>query len=138
MENTPPTVGAPEGNQNRMKWKTPEERIAACEKVCQELENGYPKIYLETADWDTIERYMKDFPIEFPAERIQNAIRNGQKKLLTIGYSGMLGKIPGFVPRTWEFVTQNMTGWKLRSDLTSDDKKIEAPVLYIPGEENDK
>lgn len=125
----PRPEGAPIGNTNRMRWKTPEERIKACEELCKELEEGLPKEYLDIADWDTIERYMRDFPVEFPSEKVEAAIRHGIKKIVRLGYGGMSGKVEGFVPRTWEFITQNMTHWKLRHDNTTNNKDLPTPIL---------
>jgi len=121
--------GGPVGNNKRMKWKTPEERLIACDLLCKELEQGLPKEYLDIADWQTVERYMRDFPVEFDTERIEAAIRHGIRKLVNLGYVGMSGKVDGFVPRTWEFITQNMTHWKLRHDNTTNNKDLPAPIL---------
>lgn len=125
-------VGAPEGNTNAMKYKTPEERRALCEKFCSYLKAGKPKNYFPDCDFDTIQRYMKDFPIDFPTEQIEAAEREGKQKLIEVGYAGMLGKVPGFREKTWQFIVQNMTDWRLRKDVTTDGEKIEQTVIYRP------
>lgn len=130
--------GAPEGNQNATKWKTPEERIKACKEYCKYLEKGKPKEYFPLAGPATINDYIKNFPIEFDSEMIEKSERIGKEKLINIGYAGMTGNIKGFNSRTWEFVVQNMTRWKLRTDVTTDDEKLASPLPYLPAKDNEK
>lgn len=126
--------GAPDGNNNRQKWKTAAERIQACKDIVLELEGGMPSEYLRTADWDTIVRYMKDYPVEFPSTVIADAIRVGKASLISTGYAGITGNVKSFNANAWKFAVMNMTNWKLKSDMTSDGQKIEMPVLHIPEE----
>ena len=117
-----------------LKWKTPAARRKACEDYCAHLRAGKPKEYFPAAATETIKYYIEQFPEDFAIENISAAEREGRMKLIDIGYAGMLGKVPGFKEKTWQFIAQNMTHWKLRTDITSDDDKIEAPILYIPEE----
>lgn len=117
-----------------LKWKTPASRRQACLEYCNYLKSGKPKEYYPAADTATIKYYIDTFSEDFNIVDIAEAEREGKSKLLDIGYAGMLGKIPGFRDKTWQFVIQNMTHWKLRTDITSDDEKIESPILYIPEE----
>lgn len=124
--------GAPNGNTNAMKYPTPEDRQNLCKRFCDYLRTGKPRTYFPECDYDTISRYMKDFSVDFPPEDVEAAAREGQDRLLGIGYMGMTGKIDGFKEKTWQFIIQNMTNWKLRTDVTSDDKKVEPTILYVP------
>lgn len=126
-----PAAGT-QDNNFAMKWKTEEERRAACKEYCDYLRKGLPKEYYGPAGPETIKTYIKNYPMDFDTEEITRAEREGKQKLIEIGYAGMLGKIPKFQSRTWEFVTQNMTHFKLRQDMTSNDEKIEGVVLYKP------
>lgn len=120
------------GNNYAMKFKTSEERQALCQRYIKHLKEGRPKEYFPDADPQTIRRYMHDFPEDFDTESVEQAEREGKNTLLAIGYAGMTGKIPGFNSKTWQFIIQNMTHWKLKTDMTSDGEKIEPLVIYKP------
>jgi|tagenome__1003787_1003787.scaffolds.fasta_scaffold20989793_15 hypothetical protein len=121
-------AGAPRGNSNRLRWKTSEERQVACAVICKELEAGRPKEYLVTADWDTVERYIRNFPEDFPHEDIQTAVRTGINKLIAVGYAGMTGQVPGWSASAWIMMVMNRTNWRLRGDVTS--ASPETPQSY--------
>ena len=95
-----------EGGHNR-KWKTPEERIAACKRYCEYLRRGFSKCYYPEAREDTIKRYMDVYPNEFVKEKIEDAERAGLGRIESIGFDGMMGKVPGFSASTWIFITKN-------------------------------
>ena len=125
---------ATEGNVRALKWKTSKKRMVACREYCEYLKTGKPKEYYPKASPETIKSYQEKYPIEFDTDMIEEAEREGLSAIISVGYNGMLGKIPGFSSRTWEFIVQNMTHWKLRSDFTSKNDKMEAPIIYIPEE----
>lgn len=124
-------AGAPFGNQNKMKWKTPEERQSICNEICEHLKKGYSQDSFPAADWDTVERYIKDFPEDFDNNKIKESLREGRKLMETLGIQGTAGKLKGFNAKSWEFIMQNKYGWKLRNDVTSNEESITL-LLDIP------
>jgi hypothetical protein len=98
---------APKGNNYKMKWKTKKERKAAFEVVCIHLKKGLSKECFPLADWDTVERYIKDFPEDFPTEKINEAMRMGQMEWELIGMNGAKGEIQGFNAASWIFNMKN-------------------------------
>ena len=100
-------MAAPKGNNYRMKWKTKKEREEAFALVYDHLAAGYSKESFPYADWDTVERYCKDFPKEFPSEKLAEAMRIQRFEWESIGMDGAKGKIPGFNAASWIFNMKN-------------------------------
>ena len=117
---------------NAEKWKTAEERILACEAYCKYLERGRSKMYYPEADENTIQRYIKKYPAEFRAEKIADAERRGLAYIESLGFQGVTGRIPGFNPTTWIFITKNKLGWRDKQDITTNDDKISTVHVYKP------
>ena len=105
-------TGAPPGNTNAMKWSTPEERKAACERLCKHLRSGLSLQSFVEADEDTIKRYMKDFPLDFGTAEVKEAIRASRLFWEMVGVNGTLGKIKNFNASSWKFNMANRHGWK--------------------------
>lgn len=122
--------------QGNEKFPTPESRAQLFEDYIKYMESGKPKDYFPQADPETMSRYFKVYESEIGTElklRLEQAERVGQSKLLDIGYAGMLGKIPGFKEKTWQFIAMNRTKFKIRSDETSGDEKIDnKTVIMMP------
>lgn len=104
------------GNQNNKKWKTPKERQEAFEAVCQHLAAGYSKESFPLADWDTVEAYCKEFPIDFPPEKLKEAMRRQQAGWEKIGMDGARGEIEGFNATSWIFNMKNRFNWRDKQD----------------------
>lgn len=100
-------MGAPKGNNYKMKWKTSEERKRICELVCEHIASGLSQDSFPEADWDTVERYIRDFPDDFPAEKLKMAARRNRLYWETRGICGMNGDIPGFNATAWIFNMKN-------------------------------
>ncbi len=98
---------APKGNNFNVKWKTPEDRKAACEAVCAHLAEGFSKASFPLADWDTVERYMADFPEDFPAKKVEKALRLQKFEWERLGLKGVRGEIDGFNATAWIFNMKN-------------------------------
>lgn len=115
---------APVGNNYNKKWKTPEERKKACEAVCEHLAQGLSQDCFPDADWDTVERYIKDFPEDFPAEKIKEARRKGRMFWEGAGRDGAIGKIPNFNATSWIFNMKNRykEDWRDKHDHGFTDK----------------
>ena len=100
-------IGAPKGNNNSLKWKTPDARQKAFDEVCKHLEAGYSKMSFPLADWDTVEWYCKKYPVDFPTERLKEAMRKHLLKWESIGVNGVKGEITGFNATAWIFNMKN-------------------------------
>jgi len=87
--------GAPKGNQNNLKFKTPEARKEVFEELIKHLENAYDQASFGPCDWDTVESYIENFPDEFPAEDIAAAKRRGHKVLEEMLFGLARGEIQG-------------------------------------------
>lgn len=121
-------MSAPSSNQFALKYKTSEERKALCQRYIDYIQTGRSKEYFPDCAIQTFERYVKDFPEDFDTEKIAEAERIGLGKLESFGFDGMMGKIPGFNPTTWIFITKNRLGWRDKQDLTSADNKLEITI----------
>ena len=71
---------APKGNNYKQKWKTSKERKKAFEDVCAHIRSGLSRESYPGADWDTVERYLKDYPEDFPSEKLEAAFREQMKR----------------------------------------------------------
>ena len=120
------------GNKSGERFKTPEQRAELLSKLLEHLREGYHQDTFSLCDWDTVERYVKEYPDEFPSEKIGEAKREGFHKLEKFGHLGMLGKIENFNPPTWIFTMKNKLHWTDRQDLTSGDRQVVGPVIYTP------
>lgn len=110
---------APKGNDFNMKWKTKAERQEAFEAVYQHLSSGFSRSSFPLSDWDTVERYMRDFPEDFPAEKIAEAMRANALEWERIGMDGARGKIAGFNAAAWIFNMKNRfkEDWRDKHDI---------------------
>lgn len=105
-------MAAPKGNNYKMKWKTPEERKAACESFCDHVRSGFSQESWPDADFDTVKRYMRDFPEDFVPDMINKAKREAYMFYEKMGIEGTLGQIKGFNAKSWEFNMKNRHNWK--------------------------
>lgn len=106
-----------EENKWAQKWKTPEERKAACDEYCKYLSQGRTKEYFPSASPKTIKSYIEKYPEDFLPEKIEDAERAGLAKLEGAGVAGMYGKIPGFNVTAWIFIVKNKLKWTDRHDI---------------------
>lgn len=113
-------MSAPRGNNNKMKYKTSEERRALCERFCAHIEQGYSKKSFEECCLFTINRYIADFPEDFVG--IEEAYRKNLKFWEALGIDGTAGNIKNFNSRSWEFNMKN----RFREDW-ADSKEITGP-----------
>jgi hypothetical protein len=112
-------VGMPKGKAS--KWPTSEQRRKACESYCDHIKAGFSKDSWPDADFETVQRYMKDFPEDFCPQKVKEAERFSRKFWEEIGIDGTVGKIKGFNAKSWEFNMQNRLGWSNRVDNTHKD-----------------
>lgn len=130
-----PTSGTQHGQA--VKWPTPEQRKAACDSYCAHIEAGYSKDSWPDADFETVERYKRDFPEDFCPEKIARAERTSRLFWEKIGITGTIGKLKGFNAKSWEFNMQNRLGWS--SNVKQEVRDLRAKVIKddIPYDESD-
>jgi hypothetical protein len=59
------------------------------------------------ADWDTVERYAKAYPDDFPKAGLEEALREGLKDWELIGKQGTKGELQGFNTAQFQFMMKN-------------------------------
>lgn len=73
--------GAQPGNQNALKFKTPEERQEVCRTLIEHLENAYDWESFGPCNKQTVWFYIENYPEDFPEYEIIAAHRAGKKKI---------------------------------------------------------
>jgi hypothetical protein len=101
------SMPAPKNNDYNKKWKSQNERQAAFKAVCDHIASGLSKASLPIADWDTVEAYMEQYPKDFPADRLREAMRCQMLVWEKIGLNGVTGEIKGFNATAWAFNMKN-------------------------------
>lgn len=136
----PNREGAPDGNQNALKFDTPEKRKALCEAYIIHKTKGYSDASFIECDMKTFKNYREKYPVDFPSEQLEAAERIGQNFWETIGIDGTQGKIKNYNSDSWKFNMSNRFKWKIREDVTTDDEKLPDTKTIIldtkPKEEN--
>ena len=129
-------MAAPKGNNYNKKWKTAEERKKACARFCEHVAKGYTVNCFPDADWDTVKRYMKEFPKDFVPDQIKEAKRKGRALLEGAGLDAILGKNKDFNSKAWQFTMMNKYGWSTskKEDITSGGEKLK----YVWGTDKPK
>lgn len=133
----PNREGAPDGNNNAMKYKTPEERQALCKAYCEHISKGLSDTCFPECDMETFKDYRGKFAVDFDSDAITTAQRKRQLFWETIGINGTLG-IPHsykakngiekeskqFNAMSWKYNMSNRFGWKERNDVTTDGEPL--------------
>src|SRR5690349_3834145 len=94
-------AGAPEGNKNRQKLTNEGMRKHAFDQYIAHLSQGYPKRTftfdhpLETLTWKSMEKYIRDYPIELPASKVEAAMAKGEQAWIVEGRQMMRGEMEG-------------------------------------------
>lgn len=105
------------GNNNNLKWKTPEERIEICKQLCDHLRKGLGWECFPPASYKTIKSYVKNYPTEFQADLIEQAEREGYHMLYEAGIDGALKK-RNLDAKTYQFIMMNKYKWGLNQNNT--------------------
>jgi hypothetical protein len=128
-------AGAPKGNTNAVKLTTDKMKKDAFEQYLSHLSQGYPKrtfVYENgstTVTWETMENYIKNYPIEFPSSRVKAALSKGEQAWIKNGCEMMMGKIEGKVqPVIFQIMMRNIYKWD-REDTERTIVKTEAETL---------
>jgi len=128
-------AGAPNGNKYALKFDTPKARAGLFKAILDHLSDGLSKACFPLCDWDTVEKYMTEFPLEFPADQIKRAIRMGQCEWEKLGKSGARGKIKGFNAKAWEFNMKNRYDWREKTDnivKNPDGTSLKRSIIILP------
>jgi hypothetical protein len=114
--NLPP---APLGNKRATKLKDAKVRQEAFQQYCEHLSKGYPKEAFffdhptHSVSWETMDRYIRENPGEFPPILMQKAKSARYKLWFTEGWALMRGKHKGS-PVVWQTIMRNLfkdIGW---------------------------
>lgn len=97
---------------NAEKWKTSSERVFACQRYCEYLEEGNSPEYYPEAAPATITRYREKYPSDFDTEKIERAERIYKKHCADILKNGSMGLIDGFNAPSAIFRAKNILGMK--------------------------
>lgn len=112
------------GNHNAMKYQSVSARRQLLEKYLKHIEAGFSDHSFPECDMDTLKSYIEKFPSDFPTDRIDRSRRLRMFKWEKIGLDGVLGKIPRFSGKGWEFNMRNRF-----SDHWSDQSKSDHSTL---------
>lgn len=110
-------AGAPKGNKNAIKLKTPELKKQAYESYCAHIASGeskeawvfeHPEI---TLTWNTMEKYIASDPIEF--DPIHKIVAEAKSYLhwTMLGKKMMIGQIEKCQPAIFQMFMRNKFGW---------------------------
>lgn len=117
--------GAPEGNQNAARWNLSDKEsminfILVLEAYCKHLESGYSKQCFVECDYETIEKYIKEYDIVFGTdikERYKKAMKGNRLFWEGLGIDGTSGDIKGFNAKSWEFNMKNRYKWADKKEV---------------------
>jgi hypothetical protein len=118
------------GNKHGLKLKDLEVRQQAYIQYCAHIASGMPKESFvfdhreHSVTWETMDRYIKENPCEFPAILMQIARAKRYEFWLQEGISLMRGLYKGGSPVVWQTIMRNMfkaEGWD-REQVARDQK----------------
>lgn len=109
---------APEGNQNALKFPTPESRQKLCRDYITHVESGLSDECFPECDPQTLKKYIDLFPVDFDTDKIEVSRRKRQLFWESMGRDGANGGIKGFNAKAWTFNMQNRFGWKEKREDT--------------------
>lgn len=131
-------AGAPIGNKNGIKLKEPDHRQMAYQQYCAHLAAGYSKrswCYRHPTDltksltYETMEKYVKENPIEFDTILMEMSISDGMKWFEDEGRKLMQGRYKNGSPEVWKTCMRNKYSWDKdlieKTDKCSADKILD-------------
>lgn len=125
-------MAAPKNNDYAMKWKTSKERQALCDAFCRHISQGLSVDSFPDASFKTIQKYIKNYPKDFPSIKIEEARRQGRLIWEKLGLGAAAGKIKNFSSASWIFNMKNRYGWKDKVEIAGDpNAPIEPPKIII-------
>jgi hypothetical protein len=94
------------GKSSSLKYKTSEERKELFKKFCEHVAKGYNRHAFPDVSFETVRKYMKDYPEDMDQELLGEAERAGFLKHEQIGFGLMTGQIRGSAA-AWKFTMVN-------------------------------
>lgn len=122
---------APKGNKNGTKLKDPEIRQEAFKQYCEWIGKGESKEAFvfdhptHSVCFKTMERYIRENPVEFPPIHREIADARGYGHWLELGKRMMLGDIKGSQPAIYQMFMRNKFGWD-----KAESSKEESPIEF--------
>ncbi len=120
----------PLGNKRGVKLKDADVRQEAYRQYCAHIASGLPKEAFffdhptHSVSWDTMERYIKENPNEFPSIKMQQAKSARYKVWMEHGNQLMRGRYKGGSPTVWTVIMRNIfkdIGWD-REQISQDNQ----------------
>lgn len=116
--------GAPIGSKNREDFKTPEQKQKLYAEYLTHLRQGLDQRTFVPCQWETVERYAKEYPEIFDETEISKAKREGlliYEKLMVSACLGTIGtqKFKGN-PACLIFTVKNKLGWRDKVEVSSE------------------
>lgn len=109
--------GAPKGNKLGTKLKDKDVRQEAYKQYCNHIASGeckesfvfeHPTL---TVTYKTMERYIRENPIEFPPDKKEAAEAASYRRWTKDGHNMMMGKVKGCQPAIYQMFMRNKFGW---------------------------
>lgn len=135
------TEGGQPGNQNALKFDTPEARQAFCKAFCEHIRKGFSdeSFTFQGSGIRVFKDYKTRFPVDFPTDMIEEAECARLQFWENIGLHGTIGapiKVNGkeyskFNSDSWKFNMQNRFKWRINQDVTTDGKEIKVPPMIL-------
>jgi hypothetical protein len=116
-------AGAPKNNQNAKKLVDNDLKKDAYAQYCEWISNGnskeawrfkHPEMSLT---YKTIERYIKESPIDFPPIQKEMAEAESLEHWEKMGLQMMLGEVKGAQPAIFQMFMRNKFGWDKESKV---------------------
>lgn len=124
---------APKGNKNGIKLKDPDVRQIAFQQYCAHLAKGKSKSSFVfkhpslTCHWETVDRYIKENPVEFPPIHTEIAKAEGYGVWEQVIEDGARGVNKDVNPACLQMKMRNQFSW-------DKDEKTTAPSPQLDGQ----
>lgn len=138
--------GAQPDNKNRQKLTNEGMRKMAFDQYIDHLRKGYPKrtfVFrhpLATLTWKSMEKYIRDYPLELPSSHIEAAMAEGEQSWIVEGRQMMRGEMEGKTqPVIYQIMMRNIYKWdREESERTVVKSEAETLLKRWKGQESDE
>lgn len=110
-------MAAPKGNKHRQQLKTPDIRKEAYKQYCEHIASGKPhdSWYFQhpklTCTYKTIEKYIRENPLEFPPIQKEIAVCQSYGIWFEEGRRMAFGHFEKCQPAVYQMIMRNKFGW---------------------------
>lgn len=110
-------IGGPVGNKKAVKLKTEEQKKKAYTSYCKWIAGGHSKEAWDYQDGDmtlthkTMEKYMREQPLDFPTIQRERAQAQSLKVWEEKGMNMMEGRVDKCQPAIYQMFMRNKFGW---------------------------